>query len=144
MPIQQTAPLTDLPPLRGPRRRAGFVVLLLSVAALGVGACAPGASGVPSVTVPTLDANATPVAGCVDPATMAVIDQLTAEGADVPALLAANTDVLVLGLNSLQPADAATTTWRDELVEALESGDAATAAAKVDELVSGGVTLTAC
>jgi hypothetical protein len=143
-------PMTDpIAPVqtRSTRRRARFLLLLVSAAALGLGACSPGATGVPSVpnvSLPTLDPNATPVAGCVDAATMAVIDQLTADGADIPAILETNSDALVLGLNTLQPADAATTTWRDELVDALESGDLTTAAEKVDELVSGGVTLTAC
>ena len=147
MSIQATTDTTDLAPARPGRRRARFLLLLVSVAALGLGACTPGASGVPSVpsvSLPTLDPNATPVAGCVDPTTMAVIDQLTADGADIPAILEANSDAQVLGLNPLQPADAATTTWRDELVDALESGDLTTAAEKVDELASGGVTLTAC
>ena len=134
----------DLPTVRAPRRRAGALLLLAAVAALGVGACSPGASGLPSVTVPTLDANATPVAACVDAGTKAVIDQLTAADADVPALLTANKDILIAGLNTLQPADTATTTWRDDLVSALESGDLETAAAKVEELASGGVTLSAC
>ena len=135
---------SDLPAVRTPRRRAGVFLLLAVVAAFGVGACSAGASALPSVTVPTLDANATPVAACVDAATKAVIDQLTAPDADVPALLADNTDLLIAGLNTLQPADAATTTWRDELVGALQSGDLVTAAEKVDELASGGVTLAAC
>jgi hypothetical protein len=75
---------------------------------------------------------------------MAVIDQLTAADADVPALLTANKDVLIAGLNTLQPADEATTTWRDELVDALENGDMDSAALQIDALASGGVTLTAC
>ena len=144
MDIRKPIDTTNLAPDRAPRRRARFMLLLLSVVALGLGACSPGASGLPSVGVPTLDPNATPVSACVDAATMSVINQLTAADADVPALLAANKDVLILGLNTLQPADAATTTWRDGLVDALESGDLETAAAKVDELASGGVTLAAC
>jgi hypothetical protein len=147
MSIQPATDPTELLPARPVRRRSRFLLLLLTVTALGLGACTPGASGVPSVpnvSVPTTDPNATPIAGCVDAATMAVIDQLTAEGADIPAILAANSDALILGLNTLQPADAATTTWRDELVDALESGDMETAAEKIDELASGGVTLTAC
>jgi hypothetical protein len=75
---------------------------------------------------------------------MAVIDQLTAADADVPAILAADKDVLIAGLHTLQPADEATTTWRDELVDALENGDMDSAALQIDALASGGVTLTAC
>jgi hypothetical protein len=147
MSTQQMTGPTAIASARAVRRRPRFLLLLVATAAFGLGACTPGASGVPSVpnvSIPTTDPNATPITGCVDAATMAVIDQLTADGADVPTLLADNKDVLILGLNTLQPADAATTTWRDELVDALESGDLETAAEKVDELVSGGVTLTAC
>jgi hypothetical protein len=75
---------------------------------------------------------------------MAVIDQLTAAGADVTAVLAANKDVLIAGLDTLQPADEATTAWRHELVDALENGDMDSAALQIDTLASGGVTLTAC
>ena len=117
MSMQPATDPTKLVPARSKRGRGRFLLLLVSVAALGLGACAPGASGVPSVpsvSLPTTDPNATPITGCLDAATMAVIDQLTADGADIPALLAANSDALVLGLNTLQPADAATTTWRDE------------------------------
>jgi len=47
-------------------------------------------------------------------------------------------------LNTFQPADEATTTWRDEFVDALENGDMDSAALQIDALASGGVTLTAC
>lgn len=136
-------PMTQ--PVRGAKpRRVATLLLLVALSAFGLGACQGAASLVPSVNVPTLDPEATPVAGCVDAATMAVIDQLTAADADVPAILSANKDILVAGLNTLEPADEATTTWRDELVDALENGDMDAAALQVDVLASGGVTLTAC
>jgi hypothetical protein len=138
-PNPMTQPVREAKP-----RRAAALLLLVAVSALGLGACQGAASFAPSVNVPTLDPGATPVAGCVDAPTMAVIDQLTAAGADVPAILAANKDILIAGLNTLQPADEATTTWRDELVDALENGDMDAAALQVDALASGGVTLTAC
>lgn len=141
MPVPN--PMTQ--PVRGAKpRRAAALLLLVAVSAFGLGACQGAASLVPSVNVPTLDPNATPVAGCVDAGTMAVLDQLTAADADVPAILSANKDILIAGLNTLQPADEATTTWRDELVDALENGDMDAAALQVEALASGGVTLTAC
>ena len=136
-------PMTQ--PVRAAKpRRATALLLLVAVSAFGLGACQGAASLVPSLNVPTLDPNATPVAGCVDAATMAVIDQMTAADADVPAILAANKDILIAGLNTLQPADEATMTWRDELVDALENGDMDAAALQIDALASGGVTLTTC
>ena len=54
---------------------------------------------------------------------MEVIDQLRAPGADVPALLAANKDALITGLEDLESADPATMAWRDALVTALTNGD---------------------
>jgi hypothetical protein len=136
-------------PGRPPRGRGRILALILAASALGLGGCAAAASAVPSLAVPsnvvpTANGSASPVAACVDPATMAVITQLEAPGADITGLLTTNKDVLITGLNTLQPADAATTTWRDALVKALQDGDMATASAKIGELTSGGVTLTAC
>lgn len=132
-----------------PRRRARAALIFLAFAALGLGACSPGSTGVPSIGIPsgvlpTTNPSGSPVAACMDAATMAVIDQLKAPGADVATILTANKDVLVNGLNSLKPADPATTTWRDALVKAIQDGDTTAAKTQIDALVSGGVTLTAC
>ena len=54
---------------------------------------------------------------------MAIIDQLRAPGADVPALLAANKAALTTGLADLESADPAVTEWRDALLSALAAGD---------------------
>jgi hypothetical protein len=116
--------------------------------ALALGAC----SGTtvptlpPSLGIPTMppDDFASGTAACIDAPTMAVIDQLRATGADVPALLAQHKDALILGLEGLQSSDPATTAWRDALVGALESGDADAAAAEVARLANGEVTLTPC
>jgi hypothetical protein len=143
--------LDSIPPRpgRSSRQRGPILALLLAVSALGLGGCAAAASSIPSLAVPsnvvpTTNGSASPVAACADPATMAVITQLEAPGADVTGLLTTNKDVLITGLNTLQPADAATTAWRDALVKALQDGDMATASAKIGELTSGGVTLSAC
>ena len=144
--MQQTSTTTAG---RGSRHRARIVLILFAFAAVGLGACSPGSSAAPSLNVPsnllpTTNPSGSAMAACVDAATMAVIDQLKAPGADVPSILTANKDALIAGLNSLQPADAATTTWRDALVKALQDGDAAAAKTQVDALASGGITLTAC
>jgi hypothetical protein len=80
----------------------------------------------------------------VDSATYAVIQQLKAPGADVASILAANKTVLLTGLQQLHPADAATTTWRDTLVAALNSGDMTAAATQVALLANSQVSLTSC
>jgi hypothetical protein len=141
-------------PIRDPlhsmrRHRARGIPLLLAAAALGLSACAAGASAIPSVALPsnvlpTANASSSPVAACVDAATMTLITQLKTPGTDVTTVLTENKDVLITGLQTLQPADAATTTWRDALVKALQDGDMTTATAKIGELTSGGVTLNAC
>jgi hypothetical protein len=54
---------------------------------------------------------------------MAIITELTASGADVEAILTEKGDELVTGLQSFTPpADAMT--WRDDLVAAIQAGDA--------------------
>lgn len=139
-------------PSRPSWQRGGTMLAVLAFAAVGIGACSSSASAVPSIAVPSIavpsdilpGASGSPVAGCVDATTMAVIDQVRAPGADVPALLASNKDALIAGLTTLQPADAATTRWRDTLLKALQDGDMTTAATQVDALVSGGVSLSAC
>ena len=134
---------TDRPVARA-RRRAATVLGLAASAALLIGACAGGASALPSVELPTQDPNATQVTACVDAGTKAVLDQLTADGADIPTILDTNSDLLIAGLQTFQPADEATMTWRDDFIAALEDGDMEAAQAQVDELISGGVALTAC
>jgi hypothetical protein len=143
------------------RRPAGLVRrallgLAASGLALSLAACAGGTTGtnaptVPgnlaSMEIPTMppDDMASALAGaCVDAATMAIIDQLRAPGADVPALLAANKDALVSGLGDLQSADPAVREWRDALVSALAADDMTAAAAQVAVLASNQVALTPC
>ena len=119
--------------------------------AISMAACAPGttASTIPdlsSAEIPTFppDDLASGTAACVDAATMAIIDQLRAPGADVPALLAANKDALVAGLGELESADAAVNEWRDALLSALASDDMTAAAAQIALLAANQVALTPC
>jgi sugar phosphate isomerase/epimerase len=64
--------------------------------------------------------------------------------ADVPAILAANKEALISGLQGFQPTDQTTLTWRDQLVAALQASDFTTAAAKVSELATSGIALAQC
>lgn len=120
--------------------------------ALSMAACAGGstASNLPedlsSMEIPTFppDDLASGTAACIDAPTMAIIDQLRAPGADVPALLVANEDALVTGLGDLESADPAVTEWRDALLTALTSDDMTAAAAQVALLASNEVALTPC
>ncbi len=133
-----------LPPSR--RARTPFLFGLVAAAALSLGACNASvvATVPPSVaaTVPPVIESALPA--CVDAPTLAIIDQLGAAGADVPALLSANKDVLIAGLGNLQSTDPAATAWRDELVAALNSGNMDLAALQVAKLTNDDVNVTAC
>ncbi len=127
--------------------RAPFLFSLAVVAALALGACSGAviATVPPSLPIPTMPPNVASAApDCVDAPTMAIIDQIGAAGADVPALLSANKDVLIAGLEDLQSTDPAVTTWRDELVGALESGNMDLAALQVAKLTNDEVTLPPC
>jgi hypothetical protein len=130
--------------------RRSLLLGLAVAAALGIGACSGGTvptiPAVPTLGLPTFppDDMASGTTACIDAPTMAIIDQLRATGADVPALLAANKDALILGLDRLESSDPGTTSWRDALVAALESDDIDAAAAEVARLASGEVTITPC
>ena len=126
------------------RMRAGGVAALQVALALTLGACSgASASSVPTLgNVPTLPPGSG--SACLDTATVAILDQLKATGADVPTILAANKDKLVAGLNQFQPTDPAVKTWRDALVTAINSNDAVAVATQVAVLSSGQVTIPPC
>lgn len=120
--------------------------LALSLAACGTGGSASAIPNLASAQIPTFppDDLASGVASCIDAPTMAIIDQLRAPGADVPALLAANKDALTSGLSDLESSDPAVTEWRDALLSALASGDMTTAAGQIALLAANQVALTPC
>jgi len=128
------------------RPRTPFLLGLAVAAALALGACqgAVIATVPPSLpgTVPPVLASAAP--DCVDATTMAILDGLGAAGADVPALLSANKDALIAALEDLESTDPAVTTWRDEFVGALESGNMDLAALQVAKLTNDEVALPPC
>ena len=130
------------------RARRSILLGLAVAAAFALGACQSGTPvpTLPSLAIPTFppDDLASGTTACIDAPTMVIIDQLRATGADVPALLTANKDALIVGLSRLQSSDPSTTAWRDALVTALRSGDADAAAAEVARLASGDVTITPC
>lgn len=141
----------------GRRRRPalvpGAVAALALVAGLGFAACNAGASTLPSISLPSvaipsvtgsISVTGSGVTGCVDPATFAIVMQLESQAANAPTLLAQNKDALISGLQSFQPPDQATSTWRDQLVTALQSNDMTTAAAKIQMVASGEVNLSSC
>ena len=143
------------PSALSPRRGALRALPAIAVLAAGavVAACNGGSSilpsiALPSVVVPSVQASlsltGSGLSGCVDPATFAILNQLQQQGADIPTLLGQNKPALITGLQSFQPPDVATTTWRDQLVAALQSNDMTTASAKVQMLVSGEVALSSC
>jgi hypothetical protein len=144
-----------LPNTAATRHRTGPIPRLaligvVALAAAGIGACSGVSTSavptLPSVAIPTLPAvsGGSPLTACIDSATFAVIQQLKAPGADVQGILTTNKDVLVSGLQTFQPADPATKTWRDALVAALQSGDMTAAATQVALVTSSQVSLTSC
>lgn len=139
------------PPAPGPRRST---LLGLGLAlAFGLGACSGGtalSSGavptVPSsivVGVPTMPTESD-LPGCIDAPTMAIVDQLRASGADVPALLTTNKDALIEGLGGLESDDPTTNSWRDALVTALSSDDTANALLLINRLRAGEIPIASC
>jgi hypothetical protein len=134
------------------RRRAAWRPGLLLATIAFVAACSAvsSPSGLPSSLptsvpsgVPGLGTNSAGTA-CLDASTMTIITALQAPGANIQSVLAQNKDALISGLQSFQPADATTKTWRDALVSALQSGDLAAAEAKVKEITTAGITLAKC
>lgn len=139
-----------LEPRRGGLRAVPAIVVL---AATAVAACNTGSSILPSVSLPSvaipsiqasLSLTGSGLTGCVDAATFAILNQLQQQGANVPTLLQQNKPALIAGLQAFQPPDAATTTWRDQLVTALQANDMTTAATKVQMLTAGEVSLSSC
>ena len=125
----------------------GALGLALSMAACGGAGTATNLPGnLSSIAIPTFppDDLASGLAACIDAPTMAIIDQLRAPGADVPALLAANKDKLISGLSGLESADPKVTEWRDALLQALSDGDMNAAAAQIAALAANQVQLTPC
>jgi len=126
------------PSPNSPRRfsAAGIrrVALIGAIAAAAVAACGGAStSAIPSIAIPsnlpsvavTVEPGGSGGTACVDAATLAVIDQLKAPGADVQALLTSNKDVLIKGVQSMQVNDPTTTTWKNDFVAAVQAGDSA-------------------
>src|SRR4029079_13871364 len=125
------------------------VLGMAALAALALGACGAAGTSIPTVPpslVPqvTIGAGMSGGTACVDAATLAVFDQLKAPGADVQAILTANKDVLLKGVQSMQVTDPTTTTWKTDLVAALQAGDSAMAVTLLSEVARGGISITTC
>jgi hypothetical protein len=150
--MNRPSSVTSVSAPQTPTRRAcslWSVVGLAAVATLALGACgAAGASipAVPASLVPqvTIEPGMSGGTACVDAATLAVFDQLKAPGADIQAILTANKDVLLKGVQAMQVTDPTTTTWKNDLVAALQAGDNAKAAVLLAQVASGGITITTC
>jgi hypothetical protein len=127
--------------------RCTIWLALVGVAMLAIAGCAgatpsptPTGSGVGTTTEPTSGASG--AAACIDAETAAIIQALTAPGADVQTIITEQGDALIAGLQSFTPPPDATT-WRDELVAAVENGDAEEVQAKV-EMIGSDITLDFC
>lgn len=120
---------------------------LVAVALLAIAACGgtttspvPTVGGGGATTAPT--ASGSGGAACIDAETAAIIQSLTAADADVEAIITQQGDELVAGLQSFTPPpDAAT--WRDDLVAAIEEGDADAVRSQI-QMIGTEVTLEFC
>lgn len=142
----ETQPLTAMS-ARPWVRLAMAAAMLVAIAACSGATLSPGTSTAPS-TAPSAAASADASPGasgataCIDAGTMAIIQSLTASGADVEAILTDQGDELVAGLQSFTPpADAMT--WRDDLVAAVQAGDAQAVQEQV-AMIGSEVSLETC
>ncbi len=135
-----------------PIRHSGWILAAIVASGLALAACNPPATvSVPSITPslgPALEVPTTSVislqGACLDPATAGILNQLQAQGANAPTILASNKAQLIQGLQAFQPQDEATATWRDQLVAALQAGDMVKAMAEVRMLASNQVAVASC
>jgi hypothetical protein len=117
-------------------RLAVIVVALAAVGCSGSGSVI-GSAGTPA-TSSTSAAPTTAGSGataCIDAETAAVIQSIRDTPANAQSIITEKRDVLIAGLQRfIPPPDA--TTWRDDLVTAIQNGDAAAAQAKVQAIGS--------
>ena len=128
--------MTDQPFLSRLPRAARAPVLvplaLVCVALLAAAGCA-GTAASPAASVPASAQRTSGASGataCIDAPTNAILQSLTISGADVATIIAEQGDELIAGLQRFTP-PANAMTWRDELVAAIQSGDAAAVQGKV-------------
>ena len=122
-------------------------LVLVGLAVLAITACSPTTSS-PSTSSSPAGTTTEPTSGpsgaaaCIDAETAAIITALTVPGANVETIITEQGDELVAGLKSFTPpADA--TTWRDDLVAAIEDGDAEAVQQQVG-MIGSSVTLEFC
>ena len=120
---------------------------LVGLAVLAIAGCSPttsspAASSSPAGTTTEPTSGSSSAAACIDAETAAIITALGAPGANVETIITEQGDELVAGLQSFTPpADA--TTWRDDLVAAIEDGDADAVQEQIG-MIGSSVTLEFC
>jgi hypothetical protein len=127
-----------------PRAVAGPLraLALVALAVLAIVACTPTTSSPATSSSPAGTSNPSGAAACIDASTAAILTALTAPGANVETIITEQGDELVAGLESFTPpADA--TTWRDDLVAAIEDQDAEAVQEQV-RMIGTSVTLEFC
>jgi hypothetical protein len=147
-------------------RTTALTPAIAAVAALALfAACNPGGSTssslalpsleIPSVEIPSvalpsglggsLSVTGSGVSGCIDPATAALLSQVQSMGgSDIQTFLSQNKDAIATGLGTFQPSDPNLVIWRDNLIFALRAGDLTSAAAQIQMLTSGQVSIPSC
>ena len=139
-------------PLESPQptttwRRSATVLTLAFGMVLALAACSgtttsPAGTGAASSPTTAATAAGSGAAACIDAQTAAIIQSLTAPGADIEAIITEDGDALVAGLQSFTPPPDATE-WRDNLVAAIEDGDTAEVEAQLG-MIGSEVTLEFC
>ena len=105
------------------------------VALIGVAMLAVGCSGTPISSAGASGGTAPAASGsgataCIDAETAAIIQSIRDTPANARSIITEKREALITGLQRFSPpADA--TTWRDELVAAIQNGDVGAAQAKV-------------
>lgn len=140
LPLESAQPTTTW-------RRSGTLLVLafgMVVALAACGGTATSPAGTAGAASPTTGATAADsgAAACIDAETAAIIQSLTAPGADIEAIITEDGDALVAGLQSFTPPPDATE-WRDNLVAAIEDGDTAEVESQLG-MIGSEVTLEFC
>jgi len=105
---------------------------MLAVGCSGTAISSAGASGASSASTAPASSGSGATA-CIDAETAAIIQSIRDTPANAQSIITEKRDALIAGLQRFSPPPDATT-WRDELVTAIQNGDVAAAQAKVQAI----------
>lgn len=123
---------------------AGLALVSVALLATGCSGTAISSTGAPAASSVTSEpaSGSSGAAACIDAETAAIIRSIRDTPTNAQAIITEKRDALIAGLQRFTPpADA--TTWRDELVTAVQNGDIAAAQAKL-QAIGSQVTVAFC